>query len=42
MGKIRILIVEDENIVAKDIENIIKNLGYIPVDTAHTAKKPLK
>ena len=42
MEKIRILIVEDENIVAKDIENIVKNLGYIPVDITHTGKKAIE
>ena len=42
MEKIRILIVEDENIVAKDIENILKNLGYIPVEIAHTGKRAIE
>ncbi len=42
MEKICILIVEDENIVAKDIQNTLKNLGYMPIDIAHTGKKAIE
>ena len=32
MGKVNVLVVEDERIVAKDIQNTLKNLGYdVPV-----------
>ena len=28
MGKIKVVVVEDESIVAKDIQNSLKNMGY--------------
>ena len=42
MERKRILIVEDENIVAKDIHNSLKNLGYVPVAIVHSAKKAIE
>lgn len=41
MSKIKILIVEDESIVAKDIQNILKGLGYNVVSIVSTGEKAL-
>ncbi len=42
MSKINILIVEDESIVAKDIQQSLKKLGYNVVDTASTGENAIK
>ncbi len=38
MGKAKILVVEDESIIAKDISNTLKGLGYTVTDTASSGK----
>ena len=40
--KKKILIVEDEGIVAIDIRNIIRNLGYDCIELAFTGEKAIK
>ncbi len=42
MAKIRILVVEDESIVAKDIMNSLKKLGYEVTGTVGTGEKALE
>lgn len=42
MGKAKILIVEDENIVAKDIQNSLKKLGYIVPSIVSTGEKAIE
>ncbi len=42
MSKINILIVEDESIVAKDIQNCLKKLGYIVVGTCSKGEDAIK
>lgn len=42
MSKIKILVVEDERIVAKDIQNTLKNLGYEVPAIASTAEEAIK
>lgn len=42
MSKINVLIVEDESIVAKDIQQSLKKLGYNVVDTASTGENAIK
>ncbi|MBN2543928.1 response regulator [bacterium] len=42
MGEAKILIVEDENIVAKDIKNILKGIGYNVVGTASSGEEALE
>jgi len=42
MGKRRILIVEDEAIIAKDIQNILKNFGYSFIDLASSGEESVK
>lgn len=41
MGKIKVVIVEDESIVAKDIQTILKNLGYNVVGIYAAGEKAL-
>lgn len=41
MGKIKVVIVEDESIVAKDIQTILKNLGYNVVGVYAAGEKAL-
>jgi len=40
-GKVKILIVEDEPIIAKDIEYYLQKLGYFIVGTAHDSESAL-
>ncbi len=42
MNKIRILIVEDESIVAIDLKRTLQNLNYEVIDIARTAEKAIK
>jgi len=42
MGKIKILVVEDESIVAKDIQNSLKKLGYLVPNTVGSGEKALE
>lgn len=42
MPKARILIVEDENLVARDLHNMIRALGYSVTDVVQTAEAVLK
>ncbi len=42
MNKIRILIVEDESIVAIDLKKTLQNLNYEVIDIARTAEKAIK
>jgi CheY-like chemotaxis protein len=42
MGKARILIVEDDSIVAMDIENRLKNFGYSVAGIANSAEQAIK
>ena len=42
MSKIKILVVEDERIVAKDIQNTLKNLGYEVPSIASTGDEAVK
>ena len=42
MGKINVLVVEDEFIVAKDIQQSLKKLGYTVVGSASTGEKALE
>ncbi len=41
-AKTRILVVEDERIVAKDIENRLRNLGYAVVDITSSGEKAIE
>ena len=41
MAKVKILVVEDESIVSKDIQLSLKRLGYAVIGTASTAEKAL-
>ncbi len=42
MGKVKVLVVEDERIVAKDIQNTLKNLGYEVPAIASTGEEAIK
>lgn len=42
MGKVKILVVEDESIVAKDIQNQLKKLGYMVTATVSNSEKALE
>jgi len=42
MKQLKILIVEDERIVALDIENMVKNLGYDVVDVVSSGENAIK
>jgi len=42
MAKIRILIVEDESLVAKDIQNMLKSLGYEVLDIISTGEQAIQ
>ena len=42
MSKVNILVVEDESIVAKDIQQSLKKSGYNVVDTVSTGEAALK
>jgi CheY-like chemotaxis protein len=42
LSKIKILVVEDERIVAKDIQNSLKNLGYEVPAVASTGQEAVK
>lgn len=42
MTKVKILVVEDENIVAKDIQNSLKKLGYLVPTTVSSAEKAIE
>ena len=42
MSKIKVLVVEDERIVAKDIQNTLKNLGYEVPAIASTGEEAIK
>lgn len=42
MEKIKILVVEDERIIAKDIQNSLENLGYIVLGVAASGEEALK
>ncbi len=42
MAKIKILIVEDESIVAKDIQNSLKKLGYSVIGTISSGEKAIE
>ena len=42
MGKISVLVVEDESIVSKDIQYSLKKLGYNVVGVASTGQKAIE
>jgi DNA-binding LytR/AlgR family response regulator len=42
MNNIKVLVVEDESIVSKDIQNSLKKLGYIVVGAASTGEKAIQ
>ncbi|MFO7977697.1 MAG: response regulator [Bacteroidales bacterium] len=42
MGKIKILVVEDESIVAKDIQGSLKKLGYLVPTTVSSGEKAIE
>lgn len=42
MGKIKILVVEDESIVAKDIQGTLKKLGYLVPTTVNSGEKAIE
>ncbi|MGB9905844.1 MAG: response regulator, partial [Candidatus Saccharicenans sp.] len=42
MAKARILIVEDENLVARDLHNMIRALGYSVTDVVQTGEAVLQ
>jgi two-component system, LytTR family, response regulator LytT len=42
MAKVKILVVEDESIVAKDIQNSLKKLGYQVPTTVSSAEKAIE
>ena len=42
MGKEQILIVEDEFIVARDIQNCLKNMGYAVPDVTSTGEQAIQ
>ena len=42
MTKIRILVVEDESLVARDICNMLKSLGYDVIDVVSTGEKAVR
>ena len=42
MEKAKILVVEDQNIVALNIKNKLKNLGYTLLDTAATGEEAIR
>ncbi|MFC1593226.1 response regulator, partial [Candidatus Omnitrophota bacterium] len=42
MGKVRILVVEDEGIIVRDIENRLNNLGYTVCGTAFSAGEAIR
>lgn len=42
MGRAKILIVEDENLVARDLANMVKTLGYEVTDVIQTGEAVLK
>lgn len=42
MAKIKILVVEDESIVAKDIQNSLKKLGYLVPNTVNSGEKAIE
>jgi PAS domain S-box-containing protein len=42
MPKIKILVVEDESLVAKDIQNMLRGLGYEVLDVLSTGEEALK
>ncbi len=42
MAKVKILVVEDESIVAKDIQNSLKKLGYHVPTTVSSAEKAIE
>jgi diguanylate cyclase (GGDEF)-like protein/PAS domain S-box-containing protein len=42
MEKIRILIVEDEGLIARDVENMVKNAGYEVCDVASTGEEAIE
>ena len=42
MGKISVLVVEDESIVSKDIQYSLKKLGYNVVGAAATGEKAIE
>ena len=41
MSKTSVLVVEDENIVSKDIQHSLKKLGYVVVGAAATGEKAI-
>jgi CheY-like chemotaxis protein len=42
MGKLKIVIVEDESIVARDIQNSLKNMGYGVPAVVSTGEKAIE
>ncbi|MFO7873751.1 MAG: response regulator [Bacteroidales bacterium] len=42
MAKVEILVVEDESIVAKDIQNLLQNIGYHVTNTVNSGEKAIK
>lgn len=42
MSDIRILVVEDESLVAKDIQNMLKSLGYEVIDVVSTGEEAVQ
>jgi PAS domain S-box-containing protein len=42
LGKVKILVVEDERIVAKDIQNTLRNLGYDALSIASTGDEAIR
>jgi two-component system cell cycle sensor histidine kinase/response regulator CckA len=42
LGKVKVLVVEDERIVAKDIQNTLKNLGYDVPSIASTGEEAIR
>ncbi|MGB8951540.1 MAG: response regulator [Candidatus Aminicenantales bacterium] len=42
MKKVRILVVEDEAIIAKDIQNILKNFGYQVTEVVSSGEESIR
>ena len=42
MPNIRILVVEDESLVAKDIQNMLRSLGYEVIDVVSTGEEAIQ
>lgn len=42
MSEKRILVVEDERIVAEDLQNLLKRLGYVPLGPAASGREAIQ